>query len=44
MEDNLMEDDLRWKTTVDGRRPLMEDKIQLKMTYLGRQPVIEDIL
>merc|ERR1712055_808500 len=27
-----MEDDLRWKTTFDGRQPLMEDDLRWKTT------------
>ena len=51
----LMEDDLRWKTTLDGRypsikttfdgrRPSMEDDLQWKMTFDGRRPLMEDDL
>ena len=50
-----MEDDLWWKKTTDGRRPLriddlrgkttfMEDKLRWKKTFDGRQPVMEDDL
>ena len=28
-----MEDNLRWKTTFDGRQPLMEDDLQWKTTF-----------
>ena len=36
-----MEDDLGWKTTLEGRRPLMEDNLGLKMTLDGRQTWME---
>ena len=39
-----MEDNLRWKTTFDGRRPLMEDGLQWKTTFDGRRPSMEDDL
>ena len=38
----LMEEDLQWKTTFDGRRPSMEDDLQWKITFDGRRPLIED--
>ena len=38
------EDDLRWKMTFDGRRPLMEDDLQWKTTFDRRQPLMEDNL
>ena len=37
-----MEDDLRWKTTFDGRQPSMEDNLRFKMTFDGRGPSMED--
>ena len=44
----LVEDDLRWKTTSVGRRPLekplVEDDLRWKMTFSGRQPLVEDDL
>ena len=50
-----MEDDLWWKTTFDGRRPLteeafygrwplMEDNLWWMLTFDGRQPFMEDDL
>ena len=39
-----MEDDLRWKTAFDGRRPLMEDDLGWKMSFDERQPLMEDKL
>ena len=36
---NMMEDNLWWKTTFDGRRPLMEDDLRWKTTFYGRQPL-----
>ena len=33
-----MEDNIRWKTTLDGRQPLMEDELD------GRQPFTEEML
>ena len=39
-----MEDDLKWKTTSNGRQPRMEDNIQWKTTYNERRPKIEDDL
>ena len=33
-----MENDLRWKTILDGRKP---DKLSLKVTFDGRQPFIK---
>jgi hypothetical protein len=33
-----MEDNLQWKTTSNGRRPLMEDDLQWKMISNGRRP------
>ena len=38
----LMEDNLRWKTTFNGRRPSMEDDLQWKTTFNGRRPSMED--
>ena len=38
------ENDLRWKTTIDGKRPLMEDKLQWKTTFDGRQPSMDNNL
>ena len=34
-----MEDNLRSKTTFDGRRPFMEDNIQWKAPFDGRRPL-----
>ena len=39
-----MEDDLWWKTTIDGRQPLMEDDLRWKMTFDGRRLSMEDDL
>ena len=39
-----MEDDLKWKTTSNGRRPPMEDDLQWKTTSNGRRPQMEDDL
>ena len=36
-----MEDDLWWKTTFDGGRPLLEDDLWWKMTFDGRQLFME---
>ena len=35
-----MEDNLIWKTTLDGRQPLREDDLWRKTTFEGRQPLI----
>ena len=32
----LMEDDLRWKMTFNGRQPLVEDDLWWKSTFRGR--------
>ena len=40
----LMEEDLQWKTTFDGRRPLSEDDLRRKTTFDERRPVTEDDL
>ena len=37
----MMEDNLWWKTTFGGRRPLVEDDLWWKMTLGGRQPAVE---
>jgi hypothetical protein len=47
-----MEDDLQWKTTINGRQPQMEDNLQWKTTSNlqwmttsnGRRPPMEDDL
>ena len=39
-----MEDDLKWRTTCDERRPLMEDDLGWKKTTDGRRPSREDDL
>ena len=39
-----MEDDLRWKTTFDGRRPSMEDDLRWKTPFNERRPSMEDDL
>ena len=39
----LMEDDLWWKTTFDGRRSLMEDILWWEMSSEGRQSFMEDV-
>ena len=39
-----MEDNLRWKTSFDGRRPSMEDDLWWKTTFDGRWPLMEDNL
>ena len=36
------EEDLRWKTTFDGRGPLMEDDLWWKTTFDWRPPLTED--
>ena len=36
-----IEDDLQWKTTINGRRPSMEDDLRWKTTFDGRQPLLE---
>ena len=38
----LMEDDLRWRRTFDGRRPLMKEDHWWKTTFEGRWPQRED--
>ena len=38
------EDNLRWKMTFDGRRPLMEDDLLRKTTIDGRRPLAEEDL
>ena len=37
-------DNLRWKTTFDGRRALMEDDLWLKTSFYGRWPLLKDDL
>ena len=39
-----MEDDLGWKMTFDGRRPLVVEDLQMKTTFNGRLrgPLMED--
>ena len=37
-----MEENLRWKTILDGRRPSMEDKLPWMKIFNGKQPSIED--
>ena len=39
-----MEDNLKWKATLDGRRLLMEDYLQLMMFNDGSLSLIEDDL
>ena len=39
-----LEDNLEWKTTLDGRQPWMEDNLGWKMTLDERRPWIEDDL
>ena len=39
-----VEDNLQWKTTFSGRRPLVEDDLPKKTTFSGRQPLVEDDL
>ena len=39
-----MEDNLWWRTTFDGRRPLTEDDLWRKTTFDGRWPLMEDDL
>ena len=39
-----MKDNLRWKTTFNGRRPSMKDDLQWKTTIDGRGPSMEDDL
>ena len=40
----LVEDDLRWKTTLDGRQPFVEEDLQWKTPFSGRRPLVEDNL
>ena len=40
----MLEDDLWWKMTFGGRRPLVEDHFWWKTTFGGRQPLVEDDL
>ena len=35
-----MEDDFRWKTTLDGRRLSMEDDFRWKTTFDGRRACV----
>ena len=44
MRQPTVEDDLRWKTTIDGRWPSVEDDLQGKTTFGGRQPLLEEDL
>ena len=37
-----MEDDLRWKTTFEGRQPSIEDDLPWKMTFDGKEPLVGD--
>ena len=37
----MMEDDLLWKTTYDGRRLMMEDDLRWKTTDEGRVIMVE---
>ena len=39
-----MEDDLQWKKTLGGRRPLVEEDLRGKKTFGGRWPSVEDDL
>ena len=39
-----MEDNLQWKTTFNGWRPLMEDDLRWKITFNGIRPSMEDNL
>ena len=36
------EDDLRWKTTIGGRRLSVDDDLRWKTTFGGRRPSMED--
>ena len=38
------EDDLRWKTVLDGGRPLKEDDLWQKTTFDRKRPLTEDDL
>ena len=38
------EDDLRWKTVLDGGRPSIKDNLLWKTTFYGRRPFMEDDL
>ena len=40
----LIEDDILWKTTFDGRQPSVEDNLRWKTTFGGRQPSVKDNL
>ena len=40
----LMKDDLRWKTTFNGRWPSMEDNLRWKTTFNGGRYLMEDDL
>ena len=44
LRDSSTEDDIRWKTTYDGRRLMMEDNLWWKTTYDGRRFMVEDDL
>ena len=37
------EDNLRWKTTFNGRQPSVEEDLWWKMIFSGRQPSVEDV-
>ena len=39
-----MEEDLKWKTTSNGRRPQIEDYLKWKTTSIGKPTQIEDEL
>ena len=39
-----MEDDLRWRTTFDGKRPFIEDDLRWKTVFDGKRPSMEDDL
>ena len=38
----MMEDDLWWKTTYDGRRLMIEDDLWWKTTYDGRRLMMKE--
>ena len=39
--EKILEGNIQWKTTFDGRQPLMEDNIQWKTTFDRRRPSME---
>ena len=37
-------ENLRWKKTFGGRKPLMQDDLRWETTFGGRQPLVEEDL